>query len=231
MLNEMKLEVALYLISAAIRSSINKALVGRELTTEEQAVIALRFAGLESALTHIFLGPTASFTATLGLDTKLMQSIVKVSMLDHDPPKDPEALLRENLDLRRSTEELKRECDRLRAGKFVEGDFVSYGTERKYLSKRGFPLIWSIHESPVDQVITAEFYQKWYELYIVHPDGHVEELTYEKLEAYTPPGESTYRDHTPNPKAVHNFAEANNWSIDLIFWEVLRGRWKDESEL
>lgn len=35
MLNEMKLEVALYLISAAIRSSINKALVGRELTTEE----------------------------------------------------------------------------------------------------------------------------------------------------------------------------------------------------
>lgn len=155
----------------------------------------------------------------------------KVPMLDHDPPKDPEALLRENLDLRRFTEELKRECDRLRAGRFNEGDHVSYGAERKYLSKRGFPLIWSMHEPPIDHAITAEFYLKWYELYIVHPDGRVEELQYESLEAHTPPGESTYRDHTPNPRAVHNFAEANNWSIDLIFWEVLRGRWKDESEL
>lgn len=141
----------------------------------------------------------------------------------------PEALQRENADLRRQVDELKRECDRLRSGRFIEGDLVPYGTERKYLSCRGFPLIWSVPEAPITQTITAEFYVKWYELYTLHTDGHAEKLPYEVLEEYTPSGESTYRDHVPNPKAVHNFAEEHNYSIDLIFWEVLQGRWLEET--
>lgn len=159
---------------------------------------------------------------TAVLPEPLRYAVPKVPMLDHDPPKDPERLLQENANLRE-------ECDRLRAGKFNEGDHMSYGAERKYVSTRGFPLIWSTHEPPIDSAITAEFYQKWYELYIVHANGKVEQLPYGELEEYTPAGESTYRDHVPNPKAVHSYAEARNWSIDLIFWEVLQGRWLEET--
>lgn len=52
----------------------------------------------------------------------------KVPMLDHEPPSDPELLLRENQDLRNRIEELKAECDRVRAGKekMIESDYIFY---------------------------------------------------------------------------------------------------------
>lgn len=52
----------------------------------------------------------------------------KVPMLDHEPPSDPERLLRENQDLRKRIEELKAECDRVRAGKekMIESDYIFY---------------------------------------------------------------------------------------------------------
>lgn len=105
----------------------------------------------------------------------------------------------------------------------------SFVPQKAYVSRRGFPLIWSMSGPPATPVITAEFYCKWYELYVVHADGHCTTVGYEELEDYAPKGESAFCDHTPNPNAIHHFAEARGWDIDDIFREVCVGRYYEES--
>ena len=72
--------------------------------------------------------------------------------------------------------------------------------------------------------LTMELYLKWYGLQLIHPDGCVEELPFPGDE-YAPPGESAFRDHVPNPKAVENYALEHGYAVGEFALELITGRW------
>jgi len=78
-------------------------------------------------------------------------------------------------------------------------------------------------------VLTAENYSKWYELFLVMPDGTVGEVGFGELhELADERGVSPYVDHVPNPSLVSVLAERRGWSIDHVSYEVMVGRWEIE---
>lgn len=96
----------------------------------------------------------------------------------------------------------------------------------KYLSRRELPLLWSADGPPSVPCITAEYYIKWYELYVVHPTGEVTQLHYNELEPFAG-SESAYCDHVPNPDVVERYAADYGYDIDDLCWEVLLGRYQE----
>jgi hypothetical protein len=61
-------------------------------------------------------------------------------------------------------------------------------------------------------------YPKWYSLYLVHPNGDVEEIEF-------PDG---YVDHVPDPMAVAAYAESHDYEVDSLAYEMMVGRWETE---
>ena len=91
---------------------------------------------------------------------------------------------------------------------------------KKYVSDRETPLIYTGQcDKPV---VTIERYIKWYNLFVVHPDGRVEKVNYpiDVLKEGSP-----FVDHVPNPDYVVVWANQNNYLIDSISYEVMVGRW------
>jgi hypothetical protein len=76
----------------------------------------------------------------------------------------------------------------------------------EFSSPRGMPLF--PRESVEDPCLTLEIYQKWYNLYVIHPDGRVEELDFAELDDRkgTP-----FCDHVPNPRKLIQLAKQRSW--------------------
>jgi hypothetical protein len=90
-------------------------------------------------------------------------------------------------------------------------------------SPRGMPLFYACTDAPL---ITVEVYEKWYELFVIHPNRRVETLGYDKLEEYAGPDGSAYIDHVPNPRAVQRLANARGWHVHPLAFEMMVGRWE-----
>jgi len=65
----------------------------------------------------------------------------------------------------------------------------------------------------------VESYIKWYTLFLVHPDGKVEPITYLELP------EPGYADHEPHPVAVRKLAESRGWFLCPEAEELILSRW------
>jgi hypothetical protein len=94
----------------------------------------------------------------------------------------------------------------------------------EHKSPRGFSLFYSEHGCDVP-VLTVEAYEKWYELFLVHPDGRVESISFNELERFCGDG-SPYADHAPNPNAVRLLVEARGWRLSELTFELMIGRWE-----
>lgn len=89
-------------------------------------------------------------------------------------------------------------------------------------SPRGLPLSYVEGEELDAPLITVEIYPKWYELFVIHPDGGIEALLFHELDD----GEgTTYVDHCPNPRKVEAYAEKHGMYVDEIALELIAGRW------
>jgi len=105
-------------------------------------------------------------------------------------------------------------------------------TIKHYYSDRGIPLSYwhetneSIH-GPMDvPVLCVELYLKWYVLFLVHPDGHVESVGYHEMEEDAAAlGVSVCHDHEPNPIVVQKFAERKGYVLNGEAQEMIDGRW------
>jgi len=110
----------------------------------------------------------------------------------------------------------------------AEFDRLSSPTKSVWTSKRGHLLIFC-GDPESKPVLTAENYSKWYELFLVMPDGTVGEVGFGELhELADERGVSPYVDHVPNPSLVSVLAERRGWSIDHVSYEVMVGRWEIE---
>jgi len=89
-------------------------------------------------------------------------------------------------------------------------------------SERGLPLIYTgpIVDYPV---LTAELHVKWYNLYLMNPNG-----TIETIDPSLEDREVEYVDNVWDPLSLRKWCDKNNIEIDELFYEILVGRWEAE---
>lgn len=107
----------------------------------------------------------------------------------------------------------------------------------KWVSERGKELFGSPCDIPL---LTVENYCKWYNLYVILPNGRVEHLeaAKERREAvewvtgriHAKYGESAISDHTYNPRFYVWVAEHLGYAWDSEALEIIIGRWELESK-
>ncbi len=99
----------------------------------------------------------------------------------------------------------------------------------KYVSDRNKPLL---HQETYDKpVLTAENYEKWYDLFVIFPNGDVESLSDLGITTFdvAVDGVGTPRiDHNYHPLLLEQLAKDNNWYLDISTLEMAAGRWAIE---
>lgn len=91
-------------------------------------------------------------------------------------------------------------------------------------SHRDIPLVMTEPNSQ-GPLLTVENYVKWYDIYIVFPDGRIQKVPYELFWE----GKGTgWHDHVPNPKACQMVAEKLNAEWDECSFEMIVGRYMME---
>lgn len=97
---------------------------------------------------------------------------------------------------------------------------------KQYLSDRLMPLLyWG--PPPEVPTLTMEAYQKWYEMFLIHPDGSVSKVEFDQL--YEVCGYMTpHIDHVPNPQVVVTLCNKRDWIMHALAHEVMVGRWNQE---
>jgi hypothetical protein len=100
-------------------------------------------------------------------------------------------------------------------------------TYHAHFSERGHALVWA--KTPLDiPILTVENYLKWYELYLIQPDGSITTIPFEELEPYEKDDGPVMGDHVFNPRVVQRMAHAQDYHLDTQAFEMLIGRWELE---
>lgn len=107
----------------------------------------------------------------------------------------------------------------------VAQDADASGVALMFVSNRGIQLAFSSNfdipnSSPV---LTVELSNKWYELYLIYPDGKIESVFFPTSEKDT-----SFVDHVPNPRVVQEYARKKGYWIDDLALELIVGRWFTE---
>jgi hypothetical protein len=99
----------------------------------------------------------------------------------------------------------------------------------EYLSKRGLPLM--VRYLPKVPTITVEDYGKWYDLYLVLPDGTARVYEFHEYEKHANSfGGTSWSDHVVNPAFVQYLSEWTGYEVDNRSFEVIVGRWVRQVE-
>lgn len=95
------------------------------------------------------------------------------------------------------------------------------------LSKRNIPLIYQRNSTV--PIITVENYEKWYDIYIVFPDGEVQTIPMEILEDIIAASKiHVFGDHIYHPIVLHKIAEIYCAEVDYVSENCVTGRWISE---
>lgn len=94
-----------------------------------------------------------------------------------------------------------------------------------FMSKRNIPLAVSsnFNDPNPHPILTVELSTKWYELYLIQPDGKVEGVFFPTSDKYT-----SFVDHVPNPIVVQEYAAAKGYYLDELAFDLIVGRWYNE---
>lgn len=118
--------------------------------------------------------------------------------------------------MRALLEKVRKERNRLRN---IKGN-------RVYLSDRGIPLLYVAEPCEVP-VVTLENYTKWYDVYLVMPDGSVQ-VVEGVLALVDKFDDAWWVDHLYHPRLLYRLAQVLNATVDERAIEVAAGRWMIE---
>lgn len=91
-------------------------------------------------------------------------------------------------------------------------------------SKRGIPLI--CQDVRNEPTITVENYCKWYDIYVIYPDGSIVTASWTKMrEIEESSGRTLIGDHIFHPLLLSEYANIIDGSVDEVSEEVVTGRW------
>lgn len=94
---------------------------------------------------------------------------------------------------------------------------------KTYVSDRGIPLLW---QGQVDvPIVTAEAYEKWYSLFIVHPDRRVEKVYPAMVHEVMCKEPQLWIDHYFHPRLLLLIAKHIKGEAHTLALEVAAGRW------
>lgn len=99
-----------------------------------------------------------------------------------------------------------------------------------YVSSRGIPLLC---QTPWEHgpIITAENHNKWYSLFVLHPDGSVSTVDVKDIiRLEEKDNMNLYIEHNFNPKLLYLLAAELKGEVDWLTNEVVTGRWVHEVE-
>lgn len=108
----------------------------------------------------------------------------------------------------------------------VPGHMSPFKDGKIYYSPRDHRLI--AKETLDKPVLTCESYTKWYNLYLLNPDGSITEINGLDLDEHY--DGHAWIDHIYNPEAVKAYCEAKDYYLDEQSYELIVGRWVIESE-
>lgn len=95
------------------------------------------------------------------------------------------------------------------------------------ITPRGHALLWS-HPGDVP-IVTLEAYDKWYDMWVLFPDGHIEKVPTGVLNELMDDVEGNLRfDHAFHPKLLLKVAKHYKGEADQLSLEVAAGRWAME---
>lgn len=99
-----------------------------------------------------------------------------------------------------------------------------------YYTDRRQPLVF--HGIPEEvPVITVENYIKWYEPWLVLPDGSIRKVTFEEMEPHAVALDTfAMGDHVFNPAVIARMAQENGWLVDTNAMDMIVGRWIQEHQ-
>lgn len=94
-----------------------------------------------------------------------------------------------------------------------------------YMTPNNHMLLWN--RLPLEcPVVTLENYEKWYEIFIVTPNGQVEAVPVETIRAVMDKYHDTHWvDHCYHPRLLYRLAKHLGGCVDPIAVEVAIGRW------
>jgi hypothetical protein len=94
-----------------------------------------------------------------------------------------------------------------------------------YLTPRGHALLYV--NQPLDvPVVTLENYAKWYEVYLVNPDGEVQKVDPDLINTVqNKHSDALWVDHHFHPRLLYRLAEWIGGTVDERAVEVAAGRW------
>lgn len=98
---------------------------------------------------------------------------------------------------------------------------------KQYRSDRLIPLLWW-GPPPSVPTLTMECYEKWYDSWLVKPDGSVEKIDWTVLETVARWDQTAWRDHAPNPDVVERLCEQMGWHFHHIAKEIMYARFQGE---
>lgn len=90
-------------------------------------------------------------------------------------------------------------------------------------SERGFPLLWQ--RQCDEPIITVENYEKWYNLFVVHPDKRVEVVDSSLILELSEKGSSLWIDHEFHPRLLLLVAQRYGGCAHAEALEMAAGRW------
>ena len=102
--------------------------------------------------------------------------------------------------------------------------YKTYQQHKLYYSPRGIPLM--VTQTKAKPVLCVENYCKWYDLFLVHPDGHVTVVPSEITGVGFDHGWRV--DHNIHPKLLGFLAHQNDWIVCSQSEELVAGRWSIE---
>lgn len=114
----------------------------------------------------------------------------------------------------------------------VKSDGVNWTAEHKhklYYSDRSNPLIATqVLDVPI---VTLENYEKWYCIYLLHPDGTVTKVPLQIIEKVNNnPKRALWVDHRYHPELLLRIAKEIGGVADLVTLEIAAGRWVMEAD-
>lgn len=124
-----------------------------------------------------------------------------------------------------SKEDFQKWWDLHKEADTVKEEVVKNNQPIHYYSSRGKPLLYC--RAPSDEpVLTLENYTKWYEMWLVMPDGTVQEVPVDLLsETMTIYSEALWIDHLFSPRLLYRVAQQMGYYVDERALEVSLGRW------
>ena len=215
--SERKCEISQTLIERArqiAKDNPINVITAKEIKHPKTIVVGNGPAGVNGLLSHQLMGKMDTEVVIASMNAHVESNMVNMHVAKERPTDNGHNTLKVNHEAGTVSMELP------------NGEDVVLAKPGPYETKRGMMLL--CQTPSTKPILTAENYGKWYDLYVLFPDGTVEGLHDLGIDTYDVPNLKIgcpRIDHNYHPELFCKLAGDNDWYVDDVSMEVAAGRW------